>query len=544
MKGKILLFFFVFKISVLFSQVAPNQYVIFFNTKQGTSYSIENPQAFLSARALERRISHNIPIDETDLPVNPVFIDSLESVGAEILHAGKWFNFVIINGDNTIVNSINEFSFVDSDRTIIDAKIKSIPVGNKFEMVLSKQISETPTSAQVQSQIGLNTLHSLGFKGAGVRVAVIDAGFSSLDEMSAFSHLFEENRVVATRNVADEYDIYFGHSHGTMVSSIMCGVFPDQQFEGGAIDAEYVFIRSETGATEYIVEEYNWVVAAEFADSIGVDVINSSLGYTKFDWPQHNHSVDDLDGQTSIITRGAGMAFRKGMIVVNSAGNDGNAPWAYLGVPADHTDVLAIGSVDISGNYSTFSSLGLPSHEYKPDIAACGENAPYVYGESVSNGNGTSFSSPLVAAAITCLWQAFPEKSNQEIIAAVRASGSLYPAGNQNIGYGIPDFYKAFITLSDSQYIPSDPFKFEFINAFVNENSDLQIKIYSPDERNVDIYIYDLQNRLCFKSNYSISNAVVSDIIISQSNLPMHGQLVLVRIEGKSAVRARKVFLR
>lgn len=544
MKSTFLTLVFAFNITILFSQVAPNQYVVFFNTKQGTPYSIDNPQAFLSSRAIERRVKQSISIDQTDLPVNPEFIDSLVSVGADVLHTSKWFNYAIVTADNAIMSSIREFSFVDADETKVFNKTAYTPAKNKFENPLTKSVLDAPTTTQVQTQIGLNVLHSLGFKGEGLRVAVIDAGFSLLDEMSAFAHLFDNNRVVATRNVADDYGIYYGHSHGTMVSSIMCGVLADNDFEGAAPDAEYVFIRSETGATEYLVEEYNWVVAAEFADSLGVDVINSSLGYTQFDWPNQNHTLTDLDGQTTIVTRGAGMAFSKGMIVVNSAGNEGSSSWTHIGVPADHADVLAIGSVDINGDYSSFSSLGLPSHEYKPDVTACGESAPYVYGESVYNGNGTSFSSPLVAAAVTCLWQAFPEKSNREIINAVRESSSLYPTGNQNFGFGIPDFYDAYITLSDSQYIPSDPFKFDFINAFVNSDSDLQLKIYSPDERSIDVYVFDLQNRLHFKYKYNIRGAAVNDIIIDQSVLSLTGQIVLVRIESDSETRARKVFLR
>lgn len=533
--------FVLFVYSGIAAQVAPGQYVVYFNTKNETPYSINQPEAFLSQRAIERRLRYEIEIDERDLPVNPAFLDSLESLGAQVRHASKWFNYAIIDADESIMAAIANFTFVDNSRFEQAEFYEASNVEDKLRMVnLKQKTTVSPTYTEVQSQISLNELHNLGFRGEGMRVAVIDAGFSLLDEMTAFSHLFTTDRVVATRNFADDAEIYYGHSHGTMVSSIMCAV-KDGEYIGGASEAEYVFIRSETGATEYLVEEFNWVVAAEFADSVGVDVINSSLGYTSFDWPEQNHTAADLDGQTTIATRGAGVAVEKGMIVVNSAGNEGGSSWLYLGVPADHPDVLAVGSVDIDGEYSSFSSLGLPTHIYKPDITACGESAPYMYGENVYNGNGTSFSSPLVAAAVVCLWQAFPAKSNYEVIDAVRASGSNYPSGDQFTGFGIPDFYNAFTALSDSQYVPDDPFQFDFYNAFANQNSDLQLSIYSPIEKKIVVEIYDMQQRLCFSQEYVVTGASVSDIIVSQHDIAMGEQLLLVRVRDSSVSETRKV---
>ncbi|MFO7863082.1 MAG: S8 family serine peptidase, partial [Salinivirgaceae bacterium] len=400
----------------------------------------------------------------------------------------------------------------------------------------------SPTSDDVQQQINLKPLHQLGFKGSGVRVAVIDAGFTSLDDMEAFDHLFAEGRVIATRNFADNADIYYGHSHGTSVSSIMCGRL-GTEFEGSASDAEYVFIRSETGATEYLVEEYNWVAAAEFSDSLGVDVINTSLGYTTFDWPQHNHTYDDLDGQTSIVSRAAGMAFDKGMLVVASAGNSGSSSWTYISVPADQPNVLTIGSVDVNGYYSSFSSIGLNVESGKPDVTACGENTPYIAGNSVYHSNGTSFSSPLVAGAVACLRQAFPETPGIHILNAVRQSSHLYPNNTQELGFGIPDFTDAYFRLLDSQYIPGHLFEVDFISAFADEQKNIRVKFYSPRRIKAEVKIYNLQQQMFYHGKHQLEAARVTDIVLSNSDVAGSGQLLLVNISGDGFSETKKIVL-
>jgi serine protease AprX len=320
----------------------------------------------------------------------------------------------------------------------------------------------------------------------------------------------------------------------------MAGLLDD--YHGMAPGAEYVLIQSENGSSEYIVEEYAWIAAAEYADYIGADIINSSLGYSEFDWPEQNHSVSDMDGNTTIISQGAGMAFNKGILVVTSAGNEGSSSWQYVTAPADQPLAMTVGSVDSSGILSGFSSTGLPEHHFKPNVVACGEMAAFVFNSTISQGNGTSFSSPVIAGAAAVLFQAFPTRTNQEIFDAIIQSSSSYPSGDNYTGYGIPNFFQAYAILNDTHILPQSIDQREIVNTYSDKNHNLHIYVYSPESEPCEIYIYNLQNQLIDFRKPSISGMVTNKISFNLG-ASSAGQLMLVNVKMVGFDKTEKVFI-
>jgi hypothetical protein len=295
-------------------------------------------------------------------------------------------------------------------------------------------------------------LHDLGYDGMGMTIAVLDAGFTNTNTIPAFSYLWNNNRILGYKDFVSPQapNLFSSHTHGTSVLSTMGAYLPGDMV-GTAPQASYWLLRSEDGATEYLVEELNWVSAAEFADSVGADIINSSLGYTTFDNPAQDHTYQDMNGNTTPVTIGADKAVSKGMIVVNSAGNSGGSSWQYIGAPADGDSVFSIGAVNSIGAYVSFSSTGPTSDgRTKPDVVAQGSGTTIINAGTgnVSTGSGTSFSSPVTAGMVSCLWQAHPNRRNTEILEAIRQSGSLAGNPDQQLGWGIPNYLTAHNLLS------------------------------------------------------------------------------------------------
>jgi serine protease AprX len=297
-------------------------------------------------------------------------------------------------------------------------------------------------------------LHNEGYRGQGKVIAVLDAGFIGADTIRTFDSLRDNGQILGSRDfVSPGGTVYGHHPHGTMVLSIMGGNVPGELI-GTAPKAEYWLLRTEDGGSEYIIEEYNWVAGAAFADSVGADVINSSLGYTQFDDPSQNHTCDDMNGYTAPSTRGANIAAGTGMVVVNSAGNSGGSGWMCVGAPADGTDVLAIAAVDSNGNYASFSSWGeVNGTRVKPNVAGQGAMTVISLTDgTISRGNGTSFSSPLIAGMVASVWSARPGVSATDLRRMIEQSGSQYGNPDTLLGYGIPDF---FLILGDLPSVPS-----------------------------------------------------------------------------------------
>jgi serine protease AprX len=457
-----------------------NIYWIQFNSKVHTPYSIDEPEYYLSARALNRRAVQNIAIDSTDLPVDPVYIDSIKNLGFNIKHVSRWMNGAIAYFDASIqADSIFKPDFVSfyELRKTVPLKSKQLEQAEPDSVLLAYYGQSFHQLAMLNGE----TIHQYT-KGKGVHIAVIDAGFLKTDQLAAFDALYARNGVLGTYDFVNPgNNVYREHYHGNAVLSIMASNLPGEII-GSAPEASYWLLRSEDVDTEYPVEEDYWIVATEFADFMGCDVINTSLGYTTFDNQIFNHTYEEFDGKTVRISQAANLAVDKGIIVVCSAGNSGNDSWGHIAAPAEAEKVLAIGAVNAEGLVAYFSSRGL-SHEFappKPDVSAMGMDVAFVSTAGfLVSGDGTSFSSPLVAGLAACLRAYYPEKKASELIEMIRNAGDRFPAFDTAYGYGIPDFSKLLKTetvdttqvsvndqpLSDIQLYPNPFLNYIFIEG-------------------------------------------------------------------------------
>jgi hypothetical protein len=414
--------------------------------KNGSPYSLSNPSVYLSERAIARRAFFRIACDSTDLPISPSYILQIESIGANIHCRSKWMNGVtVLVSDSNIMKQVRALPFV-----------KWVQYTGKRDVTLppSTKIKAETTilnygSAKVQiNQINGSYFHNAGYTGQGILIGVLDAGFTNVNVNHAFDSLRLQGRLLGTKDIAEpNSDIYSQDEHGADVLSIMTGNLPGK-YLGTAPNASYWLIRTEYSPTEYLVETDFWTSGIEFADSVGVDVVNSSLVYTEFDDPSLNFTYNDMNGKVSRASRAATLASKKGIIVCNSVGNYGSSLWQYLGSPADADGIITIGAVTSIGSSSDFSSFG-PSYDgrVKPEICALGSSTVFVNKNgSVLMGNGTSYSSPVIAGTVACLIQALKETNSHFDIESIRTliiqSASAYPNPTDQLGYGIPDFDK------------------------------------------------------------------------------------------------------
>ncbi|GAA0872083.1 S8 family serine peptidase [Gangjinia marincola] len=429
---------------------------VFFTDKEDVQASINNPISILTQEALDRKQLHNISIDERDVPVNETYIQQIKNAsGINVLAKSKWMNCVYVQGTFSAIDNLLNQSFVSSIEYAnkdLNAVTKILfSEENKFfqEENLSKTVYDYGDAANQILQLNAQTLHQEDYTGDGMVIAFLDSGFPNVQTIQAFSHLIDQNKLLGTYDFAlRQEDVTGTGSHGTITLSDAAALLPGE-FVGTAPQASYYLFRTEFAPTEVPVEEAWWVEALERADSLGVDVVNTSLGYQDYDNPAYDHSYEDLDGQTTFAARGANHAFDKGMLLVTSAGNDGNG-FTFVGTPADSPGVMSIGAVDEDGNYASFSSIGpTVDGRIKPDVMAQGAGAAVINQDgTVSFVNGTSMSSPIMAGAIACLWQAYPQATNAQIMQILRESGSLFTTPSNEMGYGIPDFEAALAGLT------------------------------------------------------------------------------------------------
>lgn len=448
-----------------------SRYIIQLKDKAGSPFIITNPSQFLTQRSIDRRTRYNIAVDETDMPVTAAYIDSIHLSGnVTILNVSKWFNQVCIKTtDAAALSKINSFSFVKAAMPVA-ARIANFiqPVNKKTDAlylsmpVMTSARPQSPTDyynyGQSFAQVHLHNtefLHNHGFRGEGMQLAIMDAGFYHYQSLPTFDSVRNNNQILGTWDfVANEASVNEDIAHGMNCFSTIAANMPGL-FVGTAPKTSFYLYRTEDISSEYPVEEQNFAAAAERADSLGVDVFSVSLGYNTFDNSLFNYTYASMDGNTTLSARAADFATKKGIFVAVAAGNAGNDSWHYITTPADADSVLTIGAVDVNRQVASFSSYGPSSDgQIKPDVAAIGAGA-VVANQNTGNpsfNNGTSFACPIMAGISTCLWQAFPEVNNMAIIDALRRSSNRFTMPDDRTGYGIPDVKKAFVQLVKKLY--------------------------------------------------------------------------------------------
>lgn len=435
----------------------------------------------LSEYAIEKRVERGIAIDSLDYAVSPIYIDSLLTIGCHIHHTSRWMNGATIEADSITIQKIRQWSFVDSiyltrmerheidntaathhDREEDDFGFSSQSLRKKaveyIEIRHSSPLSEGTYSTQAQiEQLNLHLLHQLDFQGQGVIMAVIDGGFQHADTLSAFDKV--RAQILGTYDMTDDEDSMFSatSNHGTKCFGTIAAMTDD--YHGAAVAAYYYLIRSEEHYTESPKEMDNWVAAIELADSLGVDIVSSSLGYSLFDDEVFALGYAMLDGQTTRCAQAAQIAADKGMLVVIAAGNEGDKTWHHISTPGDADDILTVGAVDINDSIASFSSWG-PSADgrVKPEVCAMGYQTALIHPIDNSSiyGNGTSFACPIIAGMAACLWSAIPYANNKEIRERIIQSANRYAYPHEQYGYGIPDAWVAYTRATDIEEIKEE----------------------------------------------------------------------------------------
>jgi subtilisin family serine protease len=515
------IFLFIIIPTYLFSQVAEDRYRLYLSDKENNSFSLESPEEFLSTESIQRRIKQNISIIENDLPVSNYYIDSLKNLGFRILNKSKWLNTVVVySTDQQLIDTITSYGFIKSkNKSFVNLDSKSyldLLKNQNFDAYSSDNVNYGNGTTQI-SMINGHALHQNGYQGQGITIAVIDGGFEGANTLPAFDSLWQNNQILGTRDFVDgDNEVFDASDHGMKVLSTMGANIPGS-LVGTAPKANYWLLRSEKTDDENSIEEDNWAAAAEFADSLGIDIITSSLGYTEFDKEYQNYSYNDLDGNSTFITKAADIAASKGILVVNSAGNLGNDAWKYISAPGDGDSVLTVGAVDAFASIAYFSGLG-PTYDgrIKPNVCAMGvQSAVQSLDGNITVSNGTSFSTPIIAGMTACLWQRHPELNNMEIIKKIEESAHQYSTPDNIMGYGIPDFAKAaeLLNATNVSIINDKAIITVYPNPFIDKVS---IELVSKINANSKIELY---NSIGIKVRTSNIERNSNNSIIELSNL-------------------------
>ncbi len=416
--------------SASFAQQDTDKYMVFFKDKKNTTF---NPYEYFDAKTIERRLKQGIPLsDSSDFPVNDYYIKTVTTFADSISYSSRWFNSLTVYATENSLQKILDLPFVKGAEMLTGQLIPAGDDKDEFKISLNKE--QLKLLKNQTEELGISAFHEKGFDGKGIRIAIFDAGFPTVDVNPCFEHVRKENRIIKTFDFEKNKEHVYGYSsHGTNVLSCIAGM-ADSIPIGLATGAEFLLARTENALYEPFGEEENWLAAVEWADKNGADIINSSLGYTT-----HRYFREEMNGKTSLIARAANMAAGKGMLVVNAAGNEGDSGWKFIGTPADADSVLSIGGIDPeTGIHISFSSFGPTADKrMKPNVSAFG--SVIATGRSgLVNTQGTSFASPLVAGFAACAWQSNRNLTNMELFHEIEKSASLFPYFDYAHGYGIP----------------------------------------------------------------------------------------------------------
>lgn len=453
--------FFLLLLLVCTKGFGQDRYAVFYTFKGQNNFSLERGQDYLSEAAMERRSKEQIALDSLDLPVSDVYAQKLRPLCEKILYHSKWLNASLVVAQEAQVSEIEQLDFVEQVVYVAKGGL-STPGGRiKPDRQEDRKFSTFPMTAYPTTEnlrvvsefqnslLGIERMHEEGFRGRGILVGVLDAGFVGADTITALRHILTEGRLLAQRDFVNPQNehVFGAHQHGTNVLSLIAGE-KEGEFVAGAPEASFFLARTEDASSEYAIEEYNWVRALEYADSMGVSLVNSSLGYFDFDDPSMNYTREELDGKTAIVTRGANVAASRGILIITSAGNSGSSLETLL-APADSPEILSIGAVNQALEVTGFSSRGPTADgRIKPDLATLGSSVSLYRADGrLSTSQGTSFSAPQITALAAGLWQAHPEWTREELIRNLLESGSQASSPDVDLGYGIPDFEKAHLGL-------------------------------------------------------------------------------------------------
>lgn len=500
--------FICFATATVLAQQYP-KYVVVFKDKNNTPYQLNKPQQYLSKRSIQRRRNYNIAIDSSDLPVNPSYISQVLAQGTvSYLSPSKWLNQILIyTTSRATVNAIKSLSFVQSVNPVGPASTTLKSEKNKFnekvekidESIISTEKIEAnhynygSSFAQVDIHRG-EFLHNKGFTGKGMMISILDAGFYHYKTTKAFDSARAHNQFLGERDFVDfDGSVNEDYEHGELCLSTIAANVPGTMI-GTAPDASFWLLRSENVNSEYPVEEHNWAAAAEFADSAGTDLISSSLGYFQFDDAQFNHTYNDFYKNTTMVSRAATFAAKKGIIVTNSAGNEGGGSWNYIIFPADDDSVCAVAATNVSGNIAGFSSYGYPG-KIKPNVSSVGSGTTLYASYGLTSGSGTSFSNPNINGLIACLWQAFPEFNNMTILNAVYQSADRYTTPDNRYGYGLPNMRRAYhlLNIMRNKKLFGDEWLMANNTNFINE---ISFKLIAQIDGNAIINLRDADKKV------------------------------------------------
>ena len=481
-----------------------NRYMVFFTDKNNSEYTPSKPEEFLSQRAIARRNKYQIPITVQDLPVNTSYVEALSNMGIDVFHRSRWFNAVLVQMEESLISSVETLPAVKKVLFVAPGErlIKSSILRTAASINEESSRKSVLTNAIQNNMLGVDLMHEDGITGNNILIGIFDAGFTGVNQSIYFNHLIENNKILATRDFIRNTDNVFQYDdHGTGVLSTIAG-YEEAVYEGIAYDASIILCVTEDVPTEYVIEEYNWLFAAEYADSLGVDIINTSLGYNTFDDASMDYTFEDMNGDIALITQATDLAASKGIICVVSVGNEGNNGWKKLVAPADADSALAVGAVNSELEYINFSSTGPTSdNRIKPDVVSLGQGTKIVqYNGEIATGSGTSFASPLIAGLAAGLWQIYPELNNMEIIDLIKRGSSQYLQPDTLLGFGIPSYsrIRSLITALEDEPLAS---RFSIYPNPV-ENKKLFVEyLREPLNESVQIDIFDVKGSKVYELN-------------------------------------------